>query len=130
MEKYRLNVWESSYIDDYNEGEVEKTYSMIDLTNHSQYFNSPEEALNAFANEYGDGRMYKVENGDGSSFFAFSNTKKSTDHGWEDLTKEDERLWKAGKMQAYNVETCAQIIKEEVVDQVDQNALPFKIEDA
>lgn len=131
MEKnYRLKIWETSYLDDYKEGEVEKTSQIIDLTNHNQYFNSPEEALQAFADEYGDGKMYKVDNGDGTAFFAFNSTKKSTIHGWEDLTKDEEQLWRNGELKAYNVEWCAQIIKEETIDQVDLNAIPFPIMDA
>ena len=75
MEKnYRLAIIEASYQDNYEEGEVENTFQMTDLTNHQQYFGSPEEALQDFAENYGCGmgKMYRVDSGDGMVFFAFS----------------------------------------------------------
>lgn len=132
MEKnYRLDIIETFYQDNYEEGEVEGTFQMNDITDHSRYYGSPEEALQDFAENYGAGmKMYKIDSGDGRAAFAFNAQMKDRYGSWADLSEADMQSWKEGKLKVYIVEWQARIVREEYVDTVNENALPFSIEEA
>lgn len=129
---YYLDVEISYCEDNYEDGEVNAHY-WDDLTNYHKTYKTPEDALKAFAEEYGDGKQNMVhvegfDDGD-AGFYGFSYLKKDGYYGFEDPSEADLALWKEGKKKLYAVEYQARVIEAKPVV-VDESALPFKIEAA
>ena len=129
--EYIVEVMEISYVDNWEEGEIEHSCEIHELETSSG-FKTPEEALQWFANKYGpmaDSKMHKLCFDGRDTQFAFNASRKLGQHGWEKLTPEDEELWKKDRLDVFDVEWAAHIIKREIVSDVNENALPFPIEE-
>ena len=96
---YNVQIIESFYKDDYEDGEVLGTFSTVTL--ETKQTDDVKKAIADFAARYGD-KDGKVFIDDDIIHMDFM--KCPDDYGWRDPTDEEVEKWKKGEYELYNVE--------------------------
>lgn len=125
MDRFRVKVMWSYAEDSYEFGEVGK-YTMDELP-PTKYFDTPEEALQSFAELYGHGEMYRTPVEDGGMEYLFQALMADSNGYFREPTEKEQALWKQGRKRLYNVEWTGRIVRESPVGEINTNALPFRI---
>ena len=105
LKSFEATVFECSYEDNYEDGEVDRTYGIVQIT--SKVYHSVEEAIKEFIDMYHGSEFSKPEVVD-DSIIAFDAMKREASEdryaNWADPSEADIQKWKDGKINLWNVE--------------------------
>lgn len=106
---YTLHVVEASYLDNWEDGQVDDTINLVDVSPVKEVFNSKEEALKFFKEKYlnADAELYFIED----DKFGYSFNGMPNDYGFEPANKDELDRWKRGLIDLYDVEYQGQIFE-------------------
>ena len=117
---FRLSIYERSYLDDYNNGQIYGTFNSSLL--YEKIFRTIQGALRHFNEEFEGSRrgIFKINDGI-SIMFRISFMAKEDQSGFEEATESEIELFEKGKIQLYNVEYIATVseiksVSEEEID--------------
>ena len=110
--RFLATVYEASYKDDWNDGEVDSTYQRFQITQKT--YDSAEEAVKDFVRQFGGGDWSAPETID-DGLIGISAIKADDEYGWRTPTKEQEEAWKQGKFELWNVERQLKLQKLETL---------------
>lgn len=101
MSRIFAKLYEDWYEDNYEDGEVSNNHGCVLI--ETKEFDTASEAMEYFKKQYENEEFGCEHYGDNMIVFP-KGMMDSGDYGWEPLTKEKEKLWKAGKINLWNVE--------------------------
>ena len=118
--RFRLSIYERSYLDDYNNGQIYGTFNSSLL--YEKIFRTIQGALRHFNEEFEGSRrgIFKINDGV-DIMFSISFMAKEDQSGFEEATESEIELFEKGKIQLYNVEYIATVseiksVSEEEID--------------
>lgn len=106
--RFRLSIYERSYLDDYNNGQIYGTFNSSLL--YEKIFRTIQGALRHFHDEFEGSRrgIFKINDGV-DIMFRISFMMKKDQSGFEEATESEIELFEKGKIQLYNVEYIATV---------------------
>ena len=106
--RFRLSIYERSYLDDHNNGQIYGTFKSSLL--YEKIFRTIQGALRHFNEEFEGSRrgIFKINDGV-DIMFRISFMAKEDQSGFEEATESEIELFEKGKIQLYNVEYIATI---------------------
>ena len=117
---FRLSIYERSYLDDHNNGQIYGTFNSSLL--YEKIFRTIQGALRHFNEEFEGSRrgIFKINDGV-DIMFRISFMAKKDQYGFEEATESEIELFEKGKIQLYNVEYIATVseiksVSEEEID--------------
>lgn len=118
--RFRLSIYERSYLDDYNNGQIYSTFKSSLL--YERIFRTIHGALRHFYEEFEGSRrgIFKINDGI-NIMFLISFMAKEDQSGFEEATESEIELFEKGKIQLYKVEYIAMVseiksVSEEEID--------------
>ena len=106
--RFRLSIYERSYLDDYNNGQIYSTFKSSLL--YERIFRTIHGALRHFYEEFEGSRrgIFKINDGI-NIMFLISFMAKEDQSGFEEATESEIELFEKGKIQLYKVEYIAMV---------------------
>lgn len=118
--RFRLSIYERSYLDDYNNGQIYSTFKSSLL--YERIFRTIHGALRHFYEEFEGSRrgIFKINDGI-NIMFLISFMAKEDQSGFEEATESEIEQFEKGEIQLYNVEYIAMVseiksVSEEEID--------------
>lgn len=118
--RFRLSIYEWSYLDDHNNGQIYGTFNSSLL--YEKIFRTIQNALRYFHEQFEGSRrgIFKINDGV-DIMFRIPFMMKKGQSGFEEATESEIELFEKGKIQLYNVEYIATIneiksVSEEEID--------------